>query len=139
MIFVKDVMSKDVITVESKETVKKAAEIMAKKNIGCLVITKGKKPYAMVTERDFLRKIIAVKSDYENIKVEDVMHIPLTTVNQDISIIKACELLQQKSFRRLPVTKNGKLIGIVTETDLTRALRSLLTDSMQKFIKDIGK
>ncbi len=139
MIFVKDVMSKDVITTGPKETVKKAAEIMAEKNIGCLVITKGKKPYGMVTERDFLRKIIAVKNDYENIKVEDVMHVPLTTVSQDISIIKACELLQQKSFRRLPVTKDGKLIGIVTETDLTRALRSLLTDSMQKFIKDIGK
>ncbi|MCK4808223.1 MAG: CBS domain-containing protein [Candidatus Aenigmarchaeota archaeon] len=139
MIFVKDVMSKDVITAESKETVKIAAEKMAKKNIGCLVITKGKKPYGMVTERDFLRKVIAVKKDYESVKVEDVMHVPLTTVSQEISIIKACELLQQKSFRRLPVTKDGKLIGIVTETDLTRALRSLLTDSMQKFIKDIGK
>lgn len=139
MIFVKDVMSKDVITIESKETVKKAAEIMAEKNIGCLVITKGKKPYGMVTERDFLRKVIAVKDDYETVKVEDVMHVPLITVNPEISIIKACELLQQKSFRRLPVTKDGKLIGIVTETDLTRALRSLLTDSLQKFIKDIGK
>lgn len=139
MIFVKDVMSKDVITAESKDTVKKAAEIMAKKNIGCLVITKGKKPYGMLTERDFLRKVIAVKRNYEEVKVEDVMHVPLITVNQDVSIIKACELLQQKSFRRLPVTKNGKLIGIVTETDLTRALRTMLTDSMQKFIKDIGK
>ncbi len=139
MIFVKDVMSKDVITAESKDTVKKAAEIMAKKNIGCLVITKGKKPYGMLTERDFLRKVIAVKRNYEEVKVEDVMHVPLITVNQDVSIIKACELLQQKSFRRLPVTKNGKLIGIVTETDLTRALRNMLTDSMQKFIKDIGK
>lgn len=139
MIFVKDVMSKDVITAESKETVKKAAEIMAKKNIGCLVIMKGKKPYGMLTERDFLRKVIAVRKNYEEVKVEDVMHVPLITVNQDVSIIKACELLQQKSFRRLPVTKNGKLIGIVTETDLTRALRHMLTDSMQKFIKDIGK
>jgi len=104
MIFVKDVMSKDVITAESKETVKKAAEKMAKKNIGCLVITKGKKPYGMLTERDFLRKVIAVRKNYEEIKVEDVMHVPLITVNQDVSIIKACELLQQKSFRRLPVT-----------------------------------
>ncbi len=139
MIFVKDVMSKDVITAESKDTVKKAAEIMAKKNIGCLVITKDKKPYGMLTERDFLSKVIAVRKNYEEVKVEDVMHVPLITVNQDVSIIKACELLQQKSFRRLPVTKNGKLIGIVTETDLTRALRNMLTDSMQKFIKDIGK
>ncbi len=139
MIFVKDVMNKDVITVEFRETVKNAAEKMAKKNIGCLVITKDKKPYGMLTERDLLKKVLAVQKNNEEVKVEDVMHVPLTTVNQDISIIKACELLQQKSFRRLPVTKDGKLIGIVTETDLTRALRNILTDSMQKFIKDIGK
>ncbi len=67
------------------------------------------------------------------------MHVPLMTVNKDLSIIKACELIDHKSFRRLPITENGKLIGIATETDLTRALRNTLTDSMQKFIKDIGK
>ena len=139
MISVKDVMSKEVITIDIDKSIKTAAEKMAKHNIGCLVVTKGENPYGMITERDLMKKVIAVNKNYDSLKVEDIMHVPLTMITQDISIIKATELIHNKGFRRLPISKDGKLVGIVTETDLTRALRSLLKDSLQKFIDDISK
>lgn len=139
MILVKDVMSKDVITIDLNESIKTSAEIMAKNNIGCLVVTKENKPYGMITERDLMKKVIAVNKDYGRLKVEDIMHVPLTMITQEISIIKATELIHNKGFRRLPILKDEKLVGIVTETDLTRALRTVLKDSLQTFIDDISK
>ena len=119
-------------------SIKDAAETMAKHNIGCLVVTKEKEPYGMISERDLLKKVIAVNKDYNSLKVEDIMHVPLTMAPQELSIIKASELIHNKGFRRLPISKDGKLVGIITETDITRALRMLLKDSLQKFIDDIS-
>ncbi len=131
-------MSQEVITVDLKMSIKDAAETMAKHNIGCLVVTKEKEPYGMISERDLLKKVIAVNKDYNSLKVEDIMHVPLTMAPQELSIIKASELIHNKGFRRLPISKDGKLVGIITETDITRALRMLLKDSLQKFIDDIS-
>jgi len=85
------------------------------------VTIKGK-PSAMVTERDILEKVVATGVDASRISVKRIMSKPLITVGRNLSIIEAIMLMRRKKIRRLPVLDKGRLIGIVTERDLLKAI-----------------
>ena len=118
---VKDIMTKDVATVTVEKTVAEAAELMAAKGIGCLVITQGEAPVGMVTERDIVRRIVAKKLPY-TVKVSEIMTSKLVTVDPDVSLKEAARVMSQNKIRRLPVVKLNKLVGIVVASDFVRNL-----------------
>lgn len=66
-------MVKDVITVEPSDSVRTAAELMKKNEIGCLIVVEDEKPVGIVTERDMLNRVLMLDKDLEEIKVHDVM------------------------------------------------------------------
>ncbi|MBS7655095.1 CBS domain-containing protein [Candidatus Bathyarchaeota archaeon] len=115
--FVSQIMSKNVITVDASEKVLKALQIMAEKGIGSVLIVKNGKPVGILTERDIAKKLVANKETLDK-KTEDVMSKPLITVSPDTGIFEALQLMRKNNIRRLPVVKNGKLEGIITEKDL---------------------
>jgi CBS domain-containing protein len=116
---VKDIMSKNVITIDFNKTVYEAAELMTNKSIGCLVVTRNDVPVGMVTERDFVRRIIAKKLSYD-VKVSEIMSQYLITVGPDTSLKEASRLMSTNKIRRLPVLKDSKLVGIVVASDFVR-------------------
>jgi len=119
---VKDVMVKDIITVEAEETVKKAAELMDKHNIGCLIVINFGNPVGIVTERDMLKKVILERRDPGKVKVGNIMSAPLMTSHPQADIRDAVRLMNERRIKKLPVIDDGNLVGLVSLTDVMRSL-----------------
>lgn len=116
---VKDIMTKDVITIESNKTVYEAAELMATKELGCLIVVIKAFPVGIITERDIVRRIVAKRSSLD-VKVTEVMTKTLITVEPDTSLREAARVMSTNKIRRLPVLKDNKLVGIVVASDFVR-------------------
>ena len=116
---VKDIMTKDVVTIESSKTVFEAAELMTTKGLGCLIVVIKSFPVGIITERDIVRRIVAKRSSLE-VKVTEVMTKTLITVDPDTSLREAARVMSTNKIRRLPVLKDNKLVGIVVASDFVR-------------------
>jgi CBS domain-containing protein len=116
---VKDIMTKDVVTIDVGQSVFEAAELMSAKGVGCLVVTDKAVPVGIITERDFVRRIVAQRASLE-VTVSEIMTKNLVTVDPDASIKDAARLMSSHKIRRLPVLKQNKLVGILVATDLVR-------------------
>lgn len=119
---VKNVMAKPVITIDKSSSVREAAKIMSKKGIGCIVVMDKGDPRGMATERDILQRVVSKGLDASKIEMKDIMSKPLITINGKMPIINAIRIMEKNKIRRLLVMERGKLIGIVTQRDLLRAL-----------------
>ena len=117
---VEDVMVDDVITIGADETVRNAVKLMNKHEIGCLVVVMKGKPIGIITERDMLQRVLAKSVDPEKITVSDIMSAPLIMGKPKMEIENAVRLMFKTKIKKLPVVHQGKLIGLVTLTDLTR-------------------
>jgi len=117
---VEDVMVEDVITVEDDVTVKRAVSIMNKYEIGCLIVTKRGKPIGIVTERDMLTRVLAESRSPENTRAREIMSMPLIVANPEMDLEEAAKLMFKMKVKKLPVVENGKLVGLVTLTDIAR-------------------
>ena len=117
---VRDVMVREVITVDEDSTVKEAVEIMNEFQIGSLIVLEKGKAKGIVTERDFLRRVIAEAKDVMNTKVKDVMTTPLVVVEPSTNLEEAVKLMFQRKIKKLAVVDANKLVGIVTLTDIAR-------------------
>ncbi len=119
---VKDVMNKDVVTVSLDETLVSVANIMSENNISCVVVMDNDSVMGIVTEKDFLKRISNKFCD--NIKVAEIMSSPVESIPPDFSVFDASRIMTDKQIKRLPILIEKQLVGIVTQTDLTRALMS---------------
>ena len=121
---VKHIMTKDIISVDHDVSVSQAGSTMIKNNIGAVVVTKNKKPIGIITEVDIIKRCCIGKICSEDLKAEEIMASPLITIEGKSAIGKAAKLMSDKDIRRLLVTENGKIVGIVTEKDVLRATLS---------------
>ena len=112
MIKVKDIM-KRVISTERDIKVKEAARIMSKMRIGSLVLIKGSKILGILTERDVIKHISSL-----NKKMSKIIKKKVITIDLDHSIDDAAKLMAKYKIKRVLVTEKGKLIGIITATDI---------------------
>ncbi|KPV64372.1 MAG: Inosine-5'-monophosphate dehydrogenase [Candidatus Bathyarchaeota archaeon BA2] len=117
---VEDVMVEEVVTVETEATVQEAVDLMNKHEIGCLVVVLKGKPVGIITERDLLKRVLAQSRDPEKIKVPEIMSAPLIVGKPEMKIENAVKLMFKSKIKKLPVVQKGRLVGIVTLTDLTR-------------------
>jgi len=117
---VEDVMVDEVITIEADATVQEAVILMNEHEIGCLVVVLKEKPVGIITERDMLTRVLAKSLDPEKVKVSDIMSAPLVVGKPEMEIENAVKLMFKTKIKKLPVVHKGKLIGLVTLTDLTR-------------------
>jgi len=118
---VKDVMVKNVVTVEAEATVRDAAKLMNERDIGCLLVMKGKTPVGIVTERDMLERVLLKSKDSRKTKIGKVMSKPLMVGEPQTDIRDAVRLMVEGKIKRLPVVENGHLLGLVTFTDIVRS------------------
>jgi len=117
---VEDVMVEEVVTVEADATVQEAVDLMNKHEIGCLIVVLKGKPVGIITERDMLTRVLAKSIDPEKIRVSDVMSAPLIVGKPEMEVENAVKLMFKTKIKKLPVVQRGRLIGLVTLTDLTR-------------------
>jgi CBS domain-containing protein len=117
---VEDIMVKEVITVDEKSTVKEAADIMNRFEIGCLIVTKEGKAMGILTERDLLKRVVSQGRNPERTRVQTVTSKPLIVVEPDMDLEEAAKLMFRLKIKKLPVVDEGQLRGLVTLTDLAR-------------------
>ena len=118
---VKDIMTKDVVSIGVDNSVFEAAVLMGSNRVGCLVIMDGEVPIGIVTERDIVRRVAAKKLPLDT-KVSEIMSKSLITVDPDASLKEAARLMSTNKIRRLPVVKQNRLVGIVVAADFVRNL-----------------
>ena len=120
-ILVGDIMTKALISVNTKTTVFQVAKMMEQGGIGAVIVKKDNHLVGIITDRDYATKIVShnISSDTP---VEKIMSSPLITINFDESISAAAQRMTSKKIRKLGVTDNGKIIGLITSTDLVTQL-----------------
>lgn len=121
-LLVKDVMTKNVITLDSSAPVKKVAELMDKHDIGCVIVMNEGKPIGIITERDMLKRVLLQFKDPRMTRVNDIMSTPLIASNPETNVREAVRLMNERRIKKLPVVEASHLIGLLTITDLVRSL-----------------
>lgn len=135
---VEKIMTNDVSILEHTKTVYDAAVLMSKKDIGCVVVTAGGKPYGIITERDIVRGIPGMNISLKNITLDEFASRPIIVVEPTQTVGKVADMMIRQKIHRMPVVQNGKIIGIITVTDLAKFLspvrRMGLVDSILSVI-----
>ena len=132
--FVKDIMKKNVITIDESMSIQEAAQMMTDANVGCVIVTKKDNPIGIITERDFVTKIAAEGRPLFT-DVSEIMSLPLTTVSPDDTVWDAAEIMRVKGIHKLPVQEGNEIVGIVTTTDFVK-ICSYGSDSQMRNICD---
>ena len=150
----KDIMTADVVTVTPATTIRETAQVMVEHRVSALpVLTGDGAIVGIVTESDLLHRsetdterkrkwwlnIITdtdtraaefIKSHAQH--VQDVMTRVVVTVSEDTSLADVADILDANQIQRVPVTRNGELIGIISRTDLVRALAQSRPDTEEE-------
>ena len=114
-------MTVGVFTLSADKTVRDAARLLRKTNVGSVIITQKGKAKGIITERDLVYKVMALGKDPGKTKLKSVMSRPLKVIKASDKIESAALALRNNRVKRLPVVdRNGRLVGIITEGDLLR-------------------
>jgi len=120
-ILVKDIMAKALISVNPATTALQIAKMMEQSGIGAILVKENENLVGIVTDRDFATKIAANNLPFDT-PVQKIMSSPLITINHDEPISAAAEMMTSKKIRKLAVSDNGNIIGLITSTDLVNQL-----------------
>jgi CBS domain-containing protein len=120
---VKDVMVSNIITIETGATARKAAELMNRHDIGCIIIVDSHdKPLGIVTERDMLKRVMLQARDPRRARISFIMSKPLITVSPQTDLREAINLMTERRIKKLPVVEDDNLLGLLSITDIVRSL-----------------
>ncbi|MBN1245242.1 CBS domain-containing protein [Candidatus Bathyarchaeota archaeon] len=100
--------------------VQDVANLMNKYQIGCVIIVDDCKPVGIITERDMIKRVICKEIAAESLRAMDVMSKPLVNASPNMRAGDACKIMLEWNIKKLPVVDEGKLVGLVTLTDLLR-------------------
>ena len=117
---VKDAMVSRVITARSSQTVLEGSKIMAKEDVGSLLVVEGSRPIGIVTREDIVAKITAKDLKASEIKIKDIMSTKIISSTPDEDISVAARKMSKYGFERLPVINMGKLVGIISAREIVK-------------------
>lgn len=122
---VKETMTMNPITIEPEVSTLEAVKKMLEKDVGSLVVCKASKLKGIITESDIMKHVAAKDRKASSLAVKDIMTTDLITVDPDISLSKATKRMIDEDVRRLPVTEDGELVGLLTEKDVLKIAPSM--------------
>ena len=133
---IRDIMQKNVITIEHDKTAHDAACLISEKDISFLVIMKDDIPIGVLTESDFVKRLSARDKKASDVIISEIMSNKFRWVNPETEIEDAIQKMLNNNIRRLLILDDNKLVGVLTQTDLTEFLRNkLLVDQTVKNIQ----
>jgi CBS domain-containing protein len=129
---IEEFMTQEVVTIAPESTLYKAARLMGEKRIGSLVVLKYNTPVGIITERDLLNVVssgVDLEKDWisgytsiRDVKVDKAMSCPIIKICLESQVKEAARMMIEKRIRRLAVCDLGKLVGIITASDMIRSL-----------------
>ena len=118
---VEKLMSKRVVTVDSSSSAFDATREIMDRDIGCVLVMKGKKIAGIVTKGDILRETVMKRLDPQKLNIERIMTQPVLTVEPTKTLAEASSLMAQENLSKLPVVdEGGNIVGIITSSDIIR-------------------
>jgi CBS domain-containing protein len=118
---IKDLMAKDVKSLEAYASVYQAVKLMNENKIGCLVVLRNGEAVGILTERDLLERVLEKCKNPKDTYVFEVMTSHIITGNPEMEIPEAARVMFENKVKKLPLVEGNKLVGIVTLTDIAHA------------------
>lgn len=132
---VKEVMTKQVITIDADASALDACILYKQRKVGCLVVTKNESCVGIVTERDLIERTICQHRDPEKTRVYEIMSSDIKVVHALDTIEKALETMKRYNIKKLPVVSSEKVVGIITITDIAQARPDLSERFIRSWMK----
>jgi len=118
---VKEVMTRNVRTVKSNASLYEAISLMNQHRIGSVIVAEEDRAIGILTDGDVLQGIRKGRLDIKSTKVRDLMSEPIIQISDNLSADEALAIMRNRNVKKLPVTSEGRLVGIVTSNDIFRA------------------
>ena len=129
-ISIADVMTKAVISVDSSMTINETAKMMEDSKVGSVIVMENNTPVGIVTDRDFAVKAVAHAYQISS-PIKQIMSSPLISIDSDEPVRNAADLMHGRGVRKLPVTSDDKVIGMITATDIVNLLAVCVEEDMR--------
>ena len=129
-ITIANVMTKSVISVDASITINEAAKMMEDAKVGAVIVMENNLPVGIVTDRDFSVKVVSHAYQI-TAPVKQIMSSPLISINSDETVRMAADLMHDGRIRKLPVIDDGKVVGIITATDIVNLLAVSVEEDMR--------
>jgi len=136
---IEELMTSDVAAVSNSATVKEAADVMASRDISCLVAMDNNIVAGIFTERDLLKRVIALKRNPAETILKNIISSPVVSVPSNYSISSASKMMEKMKIRRLLVMDDQNLLGVVTQTDILKAIKGRLQEEEEKYFELLNK
>ncbi len=114
-----------IIKVDRDVSVKTAAEMMRDNGIGSIFITSGEGIIGILTDTDLVRRVVAVGADPLTTTVEKIMSAPIASIEGNLTLLDANDLMAKQHIRHLGITKDGEMVGMISVRDLVVFLTNL--------------
>ena len=112
-----------VVTIAPGATIAQAAELLSSRRIGAVIVSKdGDSPLGILSERDYARKVVLLGRSSSDTPVGQIMSSPVITVSPTESIDDCMRVMTERRIRHLPVSQDGRVIGILSIGDLVKAV-----------------
>ena len=136
---VRDIMTRNIVSIEQNKTVSEAARLMTENNISSLIVhSDDESTIGILTERDFLSKVCSKDLQASKVKIADIMSKIQMSAQPNTPIEVAVQRMINNKIRRLPVMDSGKVVGIITLTDMAKELRNtLLMDGVLSVLSEV--
>ncbi len=131
-ISVAEVMNKAVIAMDINSDIPAIAREMVSRDAGSVIITENGMAMGIITERDLVKSIVTEDRRPSEVKASEILSTPLVTIEPETSIVEASEIMLKANIKRLPVLKNGMIIGVISNTDIL-----MVTPGLNTILKDL--
>lgn len=132
---VKEIMTKEVVTIEPNDTAFDACIKYRDKKVGCLVVVDKEICVGIVTERDLIERTICMRKDPEKTRIAEIMSSNIKTIYALEKVEKAMEIMKKHKIKKLPVVLGENIVGIITVTDISNARSELSKRFIESWVK----
>jgi len=124
-------MSRNPLMVSENMSVEEAAKLLKKRGVSTMIIEVDGNPVGILTDRDLVTKVLADGLDPKTTRVQDIMSSPIVMIPHDESISTAARVMSRKRIRKLPVVREGEIVGILSENDIVKISPDLMALAME--------
>lgn len=134
---VKDIMTNSIVSLNSEDSVERAAQMMKQFDVGSIPVCNEEKVVGMITDRDIILRTVATGSNGNRQKISEVMTSSPVTGSPDMDVHDAAKIMSEQQIRRLPIVENNHLVGIVSLGDIS--VEPTLQDNAEEALKNISE
>lgn len=132
-------MSGAVVTASPTASVRTVAKMMDERRVGSVVVTEGDRIVGIVTDRDILRTVANdAKFDMDRNPIEGIMTRKVHYIGYEAEVDKAVDVMLKYRIKKLPVVRDGKVVGIITSSDVASS-QSDIVNKFRKFLFEVQK